>query len=312
MLKTAGIHHITAIVNDPQVNVDFYANVLGLRLVKKTVNFDKPEVYHLYFGNSFGDPGTIITFFPWSKLPKGRIGSKQVGTTGYAIPPGSMDFWKNRLQQKGISFTIHSRFYETYLQFQDPDGLQIELVERSAGAENSWNTDEITSEHAIKGFSGVTLYSMQPYETADVLENILGMDFVTQEDDYLRFRTQGSLGNSIDIKLSPSVRGLAGAGVVHHIAWRAKDEAELRQWQELLETKNLKPTECKDRNYFKAVYFQEAGGTLFEIATDPPGFAVDEAPEELGTTLMLPDWLESRRKEFEQILPPIEVEGKEE
>ncbi|PAV28062.1 ring-cleaving dioxygenase [Virgibacillus profundi] len=308
MLRTPGIHHITAIVNDPQVNYDFYSNVLGLRLVKKTVNFDRPEVYHLYFGNKSGDPGTIITFFPWPKLPKGRVGSGQVGTTSYVIPIGSMDFWKNRLQQEGISFTLDSRFNETSIQFQDPDGLQIELVERETDTDNSWGTNEIDKEHAIQGFGGATLYSAQPNETADVLENILGMEFVRQAGDYLRYQTQESLGNRIDIKLSPSVRGLAGAGTIHHIAWRAKNEEEHQRWQELLETKKLQPTEMKDRNYFKALYFQEAGGILFEIATDAPGFAVDETPDKLGEKLMLPSWFESKRKEFEAKLPPIKVQ----
>jgi glyoxalase family protein len=308
MLKTSGIHHITAIVNDPQVNYDFYAKVLGLRLVKKTVNFDRPEVYHLYFGNTSGDPGTVITFFPWPKLPKGRVGSGQVGTVSYIVPFGSMDFWKNRLQEKGIYYTVNSRFNEKYIQLQDPDGLQIEMVERDISTENSWSTNEINSEHAIKGFGGAVLFSAKPNETAKVLENILGMKFEKQEGDYLRFQTnRSSLGNMIDIKLSPSVRGLRGAGTIHHIAWRASDKEELLKWQALLESKKLQPTEMKDRNYFKALYFHEAGGILFEIATDPPGFSVDEAQHELGTKLMLPSWFEHRRQEFEDTLPPIDT-----
>ncbi|WP_249871548.1 ring-cleaving dioxygenase [Oceanobacillus saliphilus] len=307
MIRTSGIHHITAIVNDPQVNFDFYSRVLGLRLVKKTINFDRPEVYHLYFGNESGDPGTIITFFPWPKLAKGRIGSGQVGTTSYIIPIGAMEFWKERLENEGIPFTFESRFNETYIQFNDPDGLQLELVERDVVSENNWSTDEIEQEHTIRGFGGATLYSAQPNQTVNVLENLLGMEFVTQEGDYLRFKTEASLGNVIDIKLSPSVRGLAGAGTIHHIAWRAKDEAELQEWRNRVETKGFQPTEVKDRNYFKALYFQETGGILFEIATDPPGFAVDEAPDELGTKLMLPSWFEAKRKELEEILPPIEV-----
>ncbi|RDW16252.1 ring-cleaving dioxygenase [Oceanobacillus chungangensis] len=307
MLRTSGIHHITAIVNNPQVNYDFYSNVLGLRLVKKTINFDRPEVYHLYFGNESGDPGTIITFFPWPKLAKGRIGSGQVGTTSYVIPKNSSGFWKNRLENYEIAYIETTRFNEEYIQFQDPDGLQIEMVERDADTGNSWSTEEIKPEQAISGFGGATLFSAQPNQTADVLENIFGMDFVNQEGDYLRFRAQELLGNMIDIKLSPSVRGLAGAGTVHHIAWRAKDEDELQKWHKLLETNKLQPTEIKERNYFKALYFHEMGGILFEIATDPPGFSVDEAPNELGAELMLPSWFESKREEFEAALPPIEV-----
>ncbi len=307
-MKTSGIHHITAIVNDPQVNVDFYSNVLGLRLVKKTVNFDRPEVYHLYFGNESGHPGTIITFFPWPKLPKGRIGTGQVGTTSYAIPVGSMDFWKNRLREQGISFTSDVRFNETYIEFEDPDGLKLEMVEREEGPENSWSTKGIPSKYAIKGFGGAILNSKQPNQTVDILENVLGMEFIAQENNYLRFQTQGSLGNRIDMKLSPSVRGLAGAGTIHHIAWRAKDDEEHSKWRELLEKKGYKPTEIKERHYFKAIYFYEPGGILFEIATDPPGFAVDEEPEKLGEELMLPSWLEAKRKKFEKTLPSIREE----
>ncbi|KKE80263.1 ring-cleaving dioxygenase [Oceanobacillus caeni] len=307
-MKTAGIHHITAIVNDPQVNVDFYSRVLGLRLVKKTVNFDRPEVYHLYFGNESGNPGTIITFFPWPKLLKGRVGIGQVGTTSYVVPIGSMDFWKNRLREYKISFTSETRFNENYMKFKDPDGLKLEIVERDEGLEKSWRTKGIPSKYAIKGFAGAILNSTQPNQTKDVLETILNMKFVKQEDDYLRFKSDGVLGNVIDIKLSPSVRGLAGAGTVHHIAWRAKDDEELENWRELLEEKGYKPTEIKERNYFKAVYFYEPGGILFEIATDLPGFSIDESPGKLGEKLMLPSWLEHKRKEFEEILPPIEVE----
>lgn len=307
-MRTSGIHHVTAIVNDPQVNVDFYSKVLGLRLVKKTVNFDRPEVYHLYFGNESGDPGTIITFFPWPKLPKGRVGTRQTETTCYVIPTGSMEFWKNRLEKQEVTFTTDTRFNETYIQFEDPDGLKLEIVEREEGLENSWSTDEIPSKYAIKGFGGAILTSEQPNQTADVLENVLGMELVKQENSYLRFKADGTLGNMIDVKLSPTVRGLAGAGTVHHIAWRAKNNEEHEKWRQLLEERGYKPTEIKERNYFKAIYFYEPGGILFEIATDSPGFAVDEAPEELGEKLMLPSWFEPRRKELEEKLPPIIVE----
>jgi len=307
MLRTSGIHHITAIVNDPQVNVDFYSSVLGLKLVKKTINFDRPEVYHVYFGNETGEPGTIITFFPWPKLPKGRVGTRQVGTISYVIPIGSLEFWKERLKNKGVSFTVDSRFNETYLQFKDPDELRVELVERNVRSEKSWESDEVKKEHAIIGFGGAALYSLKPNQTAHVLENILGMNFLAQEGDYLRYQTEASLGNTLDVKLTPSVKGLAGAGTIHHIAWRAADTEELLKWLELLKKEKLQPTEIKDRNYFQALYFREAGGILFEIATDEPGFAVDEAPEALGTKLMLPNWLEGKREELEETLPPILV-----
>jgi glyoxalase family protein len=307
MQKTVGIHHITAFVNDAQRTIDFYAGVLGLRLVKKTINFDRPEVYHLYFGNESGEPGTVITFFPWDKQLKGRIGTGQVGVTSYLIPNGSVVFWENRLKTFGVEFTSSVRFGETYLKFQDPDGLEVELVQRSVGPINHWNFGNIGSEVAIKGFSGATLISAKPHKTADVLENILGLECVGQEEGFLRFKSEAQLGNTIDIKLTSSVRGLMGAGTVHHIAWRARDEEDHRRWRALLQDKGYHPTEILDRNYFKAIYFHEDGGILFEIATDPPGFAVDEPMNELGQKLMLPSWFESKREELKETLPPVEV-----
>lgn len=307
MQKTAGIHHITAMVNDAQRNIDFYAGVLGLRLVKKTINFDRPEVYHLYFGNETGEPGTVITFFPWAKQLKGRIGKGQVGVTSYAIPEGSVTFWENRLQKFGVEFTSSVRFGENYLKFNDPDGLQLELIERDEGPINNWSFGGIRPENAIKGFGGATLISAQPNKTADVLENILGLECMGDESGFLRFKADAKVGNTIDIKLTPSVRGLMGAGTVHHIAWRAKDEESLLKWRTLLQEKGYYPTEIRDRNYFKAVYFHEEGGILFEIATNPPGFSVDEPVAELGKKLMLPSWLESKREELENTLPQVEA-----
>ncbi len=305
--KTAGIHHITAMVNDAQRNIDFYAGVLGLRLVKKTINFDRPEVYHLYFGNETGQPGTVITFFPWAKQLKGRIGTGQVGVTSYMIPKGSVQFWENRLRKFGIEFTSSNRFGETYLKFNDPDGLQLELTERDEGPMNTWNFGEVLAENAIKGFGGAVLFSAQPHKTTNVLENILGLECVGQEKEFLRFKSGEHLGNIIDIQLNPSVRGLMGAGTVHHLAWRAKDEEDHQRWRSILLEKGYYPTEILDRNYFKAIYFHEEGGILFEIATDPPGFTVDEPVDELGKKLMLPSWLESKREELEETLPPVEV-----
>jgi glyoxalase family protein len=311
MQKTAGIHHITAMVNDAQRNIDFYAGVLGLRLIKQTINFDRPEVYHLYFGNDSGDPGTVITFFPWAKQLKGRVGTGQVGVISFIIPNGSIQFWENRLKRFKVKFLQSVRFGEKYLNFQDPDGIELELIERKEGPINHWSFGEIHSDVAIKGFGGTMLISAQPNKTADVLENILGLECIGQEDGFLRFKSEAELGNTIDIKLAPSVRGLMGAGTIHHIAWRAKDEEDLLRWRNLLQSKEYFPTEIRDRNYFKAVYFHEAGGILFEIATDPPGFTVDEPINQLGEKLMLPSWFEEKRKELEEILPPIEVRALE-
>ncbi|WP_247747129.1 ring-cleaving dioxygenase [Alkalihalobacillus sp. BA299] len=299
-------------VNDAQRTINFYSGLLGLRLIKKTVNFDRPEVYHLYFGNETGQPGTVITFFPWEKQLKGRIGTGQVGVTSYMISKETIKFWEDRLQKFDIEFTSSIRFGERYVQFKDPDGLEIELVERDEGPINSWSFGEISSDYGIKGFSGATLISTQPHKTADVLEMLLGFECLGQEEGFLRFTSKAQVGNTIDIKLTPSVRGLMGAGTVHHIAWRAKDEEDLFKWRSLLQDKGYYPTEILDRNYFKALYFHEPGGILFEIATDPPGFVVDEPMNTLGEKLMLPSWLETKRKELEETLPPIKVHRRKE
>ncbi|WJH37343.1 ring-cleaving dioxygenase [Paenibacillus sp. CC-CFT747] len=311
-LQTAGIHHITAFASDPQANVEFYAGILGLRLVKKTINFDAPEVYHLYFGNESGGPGTIITFFPWPGSRKGRIGGGQVGTTTYVVPPGSFSFWKERLEGFGLTVEETTRFGETFLQFRDNEGLQLELVEREEGPLSGWSFGGIPAEHAIKGFGGAVLYSVNPAVTADVLQNVLGLVPAGEENGFARFEAPGELGNRIDLPLEAMDWGAGGAGTVHHIAWRAKDYEEHAEWQAFAESRGLRPTTIIDRQYFHAVYFREGGGILFEIATDPPGFAVDEPAEELGSRLMLPEWYEPQRDQIEANLLPIEVRVPEE
>ena len=305
--ESMGIHHITAIVGDPQENVDFYAGVLGLRLVKKTVNFDDPGTYHLYFGDETAKPGTIITFFPWGDAYKGKIGDGQVGVTTYAVPVGALAFWENRLAKFQIPFSKTKRFEEHYLTFDDPHGLHVELVERQQGEANSWGIGEVTKEVAIKGFGGATLYTANAEKTAELLETVMGLEKVGEEDDLLRFRAASDLGNIIDVKLSPVGTGQMGVGTVHHIAWRAQDDADQLDWKEHVETYGLGVTPVQDRNYFNAIYFREYGDILFEIATDSPGFAIDESPESLGEALMLPAQYERHRKNLQRDLPPIQV-----
>ncbi|MCR8635441.1 ring-cleaving dioxygenase [Paenibacillus radicis (ex Xue et al. 2023)] len=313
-LQTAGIHHITAFARNPQENVDFYAGILGLRLVKKTINFDAPDVYHLYFGNEAGSPGTIITFFPWPDSRKGRIGGGQVGITTYVVPPGSLAFWENRLESHGISVTKVSRFSEPYLQFTDNEGLRLELVEREEGPQSSWSFDGITADQAIKGFGGAVLFSTNPMKTMDALQHLLGLEKVAEDVAYARYRSKGDIGNVIDVPFAVMGRGIDGAGTVHHIAWRALDFEQHTEWRSSVQDYGYRPTEIIDRQYFNALYFREAGGILFEIATDPPGFAHDESAEALGEKLMLPEWFESARSQIEANLLPIQVrvlEGKQ-
>jgi glyoxalase family protein len=304
---TAGIHHITAFVQDAQKTVDFYAGILGLRLVKKTINFDAPEVYHLYFGNDTGKPGTIITFFPWAGSRKGLIGGGQVGITTYVVPPRSYDFWKKRLERFHVKVTEVERFHEKYLQFQDVDGLQLEIVEREMGENSKWSFGGVTTDKAIKGFGGAVLYSTSPDKTASTLENLMGLKKVGEEGVFTRFQAAGDIGNIIDIDRSVTYAGRGGAGTVHHIAWRAKTEEEHERWRVHVENHGYHPTKIIDRQYFHAIYFREYGDILFEIATDPPGFANDEKEEHLGEKLMLPVWYEKYRQGIEKSLPDIEV-----
>lgn len=305
--KTMGIHHITAIVGHPQENVDFYAGVLGLRLVKKTVNFDDPGTYHLYFGNEGGKPGTIMTFFPWAGASQGKIGDGQVGVTSYVVPKGAMKFWEKRLESFNIPFTVRERFSEEYLEFDDPHGLHLEIVEREEGEVNAWTFGGVTPEVAIKGFGGATLLSAHPDKTAVLLENILGLELIGKDGDFARYRSSAEIGNVIDLKLTTIGRGTMGAGTVHHIAWRAKDDQDQLEWQKYVEENGYGVTPVRDRNYFNAIYFKEHGEILFEIATDPPGFAHDEPEATMGEKLMLPEQYEQSRGKIKQSLLPFEV-----
>ncbi|MBT2692531.1 ring-cleaving dioxygenase [Bacillus sp. ISL-55] len=305
--QTAGIHHISAIVGNPQENVDFYAGVLGLRLVKKTMNFDDPETYHLYFGNEEGTPGTIITFFPWSGSYKGRIGDGQVGVTTYVVPEGAFRFWENRLSAFGIDWVRTARFGEQYLSFDDPHGLKLEFVEREEGKMNTWEFGGVSKTEAIKGFGGAVLFSSNPPQTAALLENIMGFDRIDEDRDFIRFKSQGEIGNIIDLKTTQGISGLMGIGTVHHIAWRAVDDRDQLDWKRHIDANGFKVTPVQDRNYFNAIYFREHGEILFEIATDPPGFAIDESHDRMGERLMLPQQYEKYRAELEESLESIEV-----
>jgi glyoxalase family protein len=305
--RTMGIHHITAIVGHPQENVDFYAGVLGLRLVKQTVNFDDPGTYHLYFGDEGGKPGTIITFFPWAGARQGTIGDGQVGVTSYVVPKGAIEFWENRLAKFKVPFTKMERFGEQYLEFDDPHGLHLEIVEREEGEVNHWNFSGVTPEVAIKGFGGATLLSTQPHKTADLLEKVMGLEFVGKEGDLARYRSSADIGNVIDLKLTSIGRGQMGVGTVHHIAWRASDDQDQLEWQKYVAGNGYGVTPVQDRNYFNAIYFREHGEILFEIATDPPGFAHDESQETMGEKLMLPAQYELHREQIERGLLPFKV-----
>ncbi|WP_372869278.1 ring-cleaving dioxygenase [Planomicrobium okeanokoites] len=305
--KISGIHHITAIVGDVQQNVDFYAGVLGLRLTKKTVNFDDPGTYHLYFGNEEGAPGTIMTFFPWGDAYRGKIGDGQVGVTAFAVPPNSLGFWKERLTKFGVPFTENERFGEGYIGFEDPHGLLLELVERTEGQKSSWDFGGITGETAIKGFAGALLFSANAEKTWELLESVMGLEKIGEEGNIIRFKSTAEIGNIVDVMTERQGTGQMGVGTVHHIAWRAEDDADQLDWKEKIENWRLGVTPVQDRNYFNSIYFREYGDILFEIATDPPGFSVDEPVETLGQELKLPPQYEQFRKRLSQELPPLRV-----
>lgn len=275
--------------------------------MKKTINFDAPEVYHFYFGNERGSPGTIVTFFPQKNARRGKIGGGQVGITVYAIPVGSLDFWKERLTKLGIAYDEFKRFGETYIRFHDNSGLLLELTEREEGLPSTWSFGGVPADKAIKGFGGAVLFSVQPDQTSAVLEDLLGLDRVGEDNGMIRFRAQGDIGQIIDMNAQPMGWGDGGAGTVHHIAWRAKDDEEHEQYRKIIEQNRLRPTPVVDRQYFNAIYFRELGGMLFEIATDPPGFANDETVEQLGEKIMLPEWFEPHREAIESNLTPVEV-----
>ena len=305
--QTAGIHHISAFASNAQETVDFYAGVLGLRLVKKTVNFDAPEVYHLYFGNEAGSPGTAMTFFPFERGKKGRIGGGQVAYTSFVVPEDALSFWEDRLRKFALSYERMKRFGETYIRFQDRDGLQLELVARQEGPKSKWSFGGVPADKAIKGFGGAVLYSTAAQSTMHTLQHVMGLERVGEEQGLVRFKATGELGNIIDVEAEDMAMGQGGSGTVHHIAWRAKDDQEQENWQQHVANHGFMPTSIIDRQYFKAIYFREAGKILFEIATDPPGFTRDESFATLGEKLMLPAWYESQRELIERGLPPLKV-----
>jgi glyoxalase family protein len=306
----AGIHHVTAMAGDPQANVDFYTGVLGLRLVKKTVNFDDPGTYHLYYGDEVGHPGTILTFFPWPLARRGVQGAGQATVTSFSVPEGALGYWTDRLSRLGVTFDgTRRRFEEEVLTLLDPDGLRLELVARSGDPRSGWAGGPVPEEHAVRGFDGVTLTEWNLGGTESVLAGTLGFRRVGEVGERVRFEAgSGGGGTRVDVLASPAAaRGHVSAGTVHHVAFRAADEADQLAWRETVAGSGLYVTPVLDREYFHSIYFREPGGVLFEIATDPPGFTRDEPVESLGTALKLPPWLEASRARIEAGLPPIEA-----
>ena len=306
-----GIHHVTAIAGRPNKNLDFYTRRLGLRFVKKTVNFDDPGTYHFYYGDEAGRPGTILTFFPWEHAGAGRNGVDLTHATAFRVPASSMGFWTHRLVERGVKHeALVKRFGEAVLDFTDPDGMSLALV-GVAGAENepAWSSGDVPAEHAVRGFHGVTLLLEEFGPTGAVLTDVLGYNEGAHDGAYVRFTAGSPMGGIVDVREAKGfLPGRMGRGSVHHVAFRAANDAEQATMaRKLSENHGLQVSEQKDRQYFRSVYFREPGGILFEIATDEPGFTVDEPLATLGTALKLPPFLERRRNQLEAVLPPLET-----
>lgn len=294
-LPSTGIHHITAICSDPQKNIDFYCKLLGLRLIKVTVNFDDPGSYHLYYGTGNGNPGSALTFFAWPDGKRGRVGTHSVTTIAFLIPKGSLKSWKEKLSAEKIESS--TRFGEEIISLYDPDGIEIELIEDS----------KPQSDTAILGFQGATFFLDNAQDTSALLRNNFGFNQIGQDGSYIRFEScEKGLGSIIDLKVdSNAASSRQGTGIIHHIAFRASNLEHEKELRASVLASGYHATEVIDRNYFRSVYFREKGGVLIEIATDDPGFTFDEAAEALGTSLMLPKQHEHLREQLKGLLPPI-------
>lgn len=307
--RILGIHHITAIAGSAKKNYDFYTRVLGLRLIKKTINFDDPKTYHLYYGNETGSPGTILTFFPWEGIGSGRRGARQLTEIGFSVPAGSLTFWQERLEKNNVIYNkAAEKFGERYLTFLDPDGLKFEItVAKEPDTREPWVTKEISASSAIRGFHHITITTHNIDHTAEILTGVLGYELAERQVNRHRFVTNAVHEAAIvDLVAAPGeMTGHVAGGSVHHVAFRVKDEAALLYFREKVAAKGLHITEKIDRNYFYSLYFREPGGVLFELATDSPGFLVDETLGTLGAKLQLPAKFESKRMELESLLPNL-------
>jgi len=312
-MKTLGLHHITAAAKDPQTNLDFYQQVLGQRLIKTTVNFDDPGTYHLYYGDYSGKPGTALTFFPWAHISPGQSGNGETAAFAYAIPENAMSYWTARMKHFGFNPTREdTRFNAAVLPFQDPDGLHLELISTPLQTVNPMvdptNHSDVPAEQQLQGFHSVTLWVDEVESTTRILTEILGMKFVGQEGHRYRYTTESqALGQIVDIVHRPNAYAARfGSGSIHHIAFRATNSQQQLDFREKLKQIGMNVTEVIDRQYFQSIYFRIPAGVLFEIATDQPGFAIDEPLEALGQQLKLPAWYEPRRALIEQNLAPID------
>lgn len=303
-----GIHHVTAIARDPQQNVDFYTKVFGLRLVKQTVNFDAPHIWHLYYGDEHGSPASILTFFPWPGVSKGREGSGLTTATSFSVPEASLGFWSKHLAGLKIDWSWGKDSSEhDLIEVRDYDGMRLQLVGTVGDSRSGWDgVADIPAEHAVRGLHSVELSETQIDPTAGMLQNLLGMNLSSESSGKANFQmATGESGAKVEVLGGVADRGLQAGGTVHHVAFRAPDLPTMELWQQELLGRGVGVTEIMDRQYFKSIYFREPGGVLFEIATDDPGFDIDEPLLELGKKLKLPPWLEPSREQIQESLPEI-------
>jgi glyoxalase family protein len=320
LTDTPGIHHVTAMVGDPQASLDFHVGVLGLRLVKRTVNHEDVLRYHLYYGNGTGDVGTVYTCFAYPGEPPGRRGAPSWTAAAFAVPPGSLDYWAGRLADHGVETERRERFGDSLLRFEDPAGTRLELVAAPSPVE-PWRDGPVPAAHAVRGIHGVTALPVDPFRTAGVLET-LGLDLVAQAGDRVRYRAPGDHGTVVDLldrgAHSGDDRGAPergagaafareGPGTVHHVAFRVPDADDLMAWHDLFRERGVHVSRIRDRHYYRAVYVRPGGGVLLELSTERPGFTVDEDVDALGSSLVLPPWAEADRGMIEGQLPPVTV-----
>jgi glyoxalase family protein len=306
-----GLHHVTALTSNAQKNIDFYAGILGLRLVKKTINFDAPDIYHLYYGNETGSPGTIMTFFPYPGIPKGRKGKGQLTVTSFSILENAIDYWLRRLTQFHIQHEKPQlRFgHESFIYLEDDNGLGLELVANSRETRPAFTYGNIPIEFAIRGFYGITLSEESSVKTATLLTEQLNYALVAEQDNRSRYAPKNNGGGFVDIFCHPDeLQGISGAGTIHHVAFATTNDVTQLEVRSKLLKKGFNVTPVLDREYFHSIYFREPGGVLFEVATLPPGFTVDEPLEHLGESLRLPLWEERNRTRIEKELPPIQLD----
>ena len=307
---TTGLHHVTSIVGDAQRNVDFYAGVLGLRLVKRTVNFEDILQYHLYYGNTTGEPGTVVTAFPSPEADPGRVGKPQPSAAAFAIPPDSVDRWEQYLERAGVDVIRGERFDEPVLAFSDPDGTPLELVATESSVE-PWTEGSIPEDYAIRGLHGVTVLPTDPYGAATVLETI-GFELAAEAEDVVRYEvadpsTDDTGASVVDIDLSAAEYGREGTGTHHHVAVTMPDEDALHEWRAVFDDRGYTVSRVKDRHFFHSLYVRGPGGILVELATTSPGITAGEDVATLGESLTLPDWFEEDRDLIESQLPELDL-----